>query len=216
MSWSDDMRCLHCDGKLPLYRKITHGQFCSTNHRKAYWQEQERLAVERLHQTHSSLKAMRPPVPAESILGPAVQVDTGLRGFVAPARLYPQAQGAPWMLAADPLIYEMERGPGRPLWTALEPAVRSLPSAGSIRLLQVWFGPAALLEQFRGTGIASRAVTRQPRGGDLAPRPVLVAPVHSLAAPAVELPAHLPLLGPLERMGIAPSPAAPAAVAQPA
>lgn len=60
MSWSDDTRCLHCDGKLPLYRKITSGQFCSAGHRKAYWQEQERLAVERLHQTHDSLRAYRP------------------------------------------------------------------------------------------------------------------------------------------------------------
>ena len=60
MSWSDDTRCLHCDGKLPLYRKITSGQFCSAGHRKAYWLEQERLAVERLHQTHDSLRAYRP------------------------------------------------------------------------------------------------------------------------------------------------------------
>jgi hypothetical protein len=60
MSWSDDTRCLHCDGKLPLYRKITSGQFCSAAHRKAYWHEQEKLAVERLHQTHDSLRAYRP------------------------------------------------------------------------------------------------------------------------------------------------------------
>src|SRR5215467_4025198 len=69
MSWSDDIRCLYCDGRLPLYRKITHGQFCSTAHRKAYWQEQERLAVERLNQTHNSLRAYRPPSGAEDILG---------------------------------------------------------------------------------------------------------------------------------------------------
>src|ERR1700742_543736 len=111
MSWSDDMRCLHCDGKLPLYRKITHGQFCSTNHRKAYWQEQERLAVERLHQTHSSLRAAMPPVSAESILGPAVTMDTGLRGFVPPSRMYPNGEGAPrllapWMLSDDALNYD--------------------------------------------------------------------------------------------------------------
>ncbi len=62
MPWSDDMRCLYCDGKLPLYRKITNGQFCSATHRKAYWHEQERLAVERLHQTHDSLRSYIPPV----------------------------------------------------------------------------------------------------------------------------------------------------------
>jgi hypothetical protein len=70
MSWADDIRCLYCDGRLPLYRKITNGQFCSTAHRKAYWQEQERLAVERLHQTHSSLRAYRPQGSVEDILGP--------------------------------------------------------------------------------------------------------------------------------------------------
>jgi hypothetical protein len=59
---------LHCDGKLPLYRKITSGQFCSATHRRAYWKEQERLAVERLSQTHDSLRAYRPP-GADAILG---------------------------------------------------------------------------------------------------------------------------------------------------
>ena len=49
MSWTEDTRCLYCEGRLPLYRKITHGQFCSSAHRKSYWQEQERLAIERLH-----------------------------------------------------------------------------------------------------------------------------------------------------------------------
>ena len=70
MSWSDDTRCLYCEGRLPLYRKITHGQFCSSAHRKAYWQEHERLAVERLHQTHSSLRSYRPPEVPHDLLVP--------------------------------------------------------------------------------------------------------------------------------------------------
>src|ERR1700719_3353847 len=70
MSWADDIRCLFCDGRLPLYRKITNGQFCSAGHRKAYWQEQERLAVERLQQTHDSLRAYRPAGALEMVLGP--------------------------------------------------------------------------------------------------------------------------------------------------
>src|SRR6185295_13564439 len=57
MSWSDDTRCLYCEGRLPLYRKVTHGQFCSSAHRKSYWQEQERLAIERLHQSHNTLRS---------------------------------------------------------------------------------------------------------------------------------------------------------------
>jgi len=72
MSWSSDVRCLYCDGRLPLYRKITNGQFCSAPHRKLYWQEQERLGVERLHQTQDSLRAFRPPEGVYAILGPPV------------------------------------------------------------------------------------------------------------------------------------------------
>ena len=67
MSWSDDMRCLYCDGKLPLYRKIASGQFCSAGHRRQYWKEQERLAVERLSQTHDSLRAYRPEGAATAL-----------------------------------------------------------------------------------------------------------------------------------------------------
>ena len=72
MSWSDETRCLYCDGKLPLYRKLTNGQFCSTPHQKAYWKEQERLAVEVLHRTHDALMAYRPQGDIELIIGPAV------------------------------------------------------------------------------------------------------------------------------------------------
>ncbi|MSV36188.1 MAG: hypothetical protein EXQ47_11425 [Bryobacterales bacterium] len=71
MPWSGDMRCLDCDGKLPLYRKLTSGQFCSAGHSKAYWEEQERLAVERLHQTHDSLMAYRASAPLEPVLNSA-------------------------------------------------------------------------------------------------------------------------------------------------
>ena len=78
MSWTDDIRCLFCDGKLPLYRKITDGQFCSAAHRKAYWQEHERLAVERLHQTHDSLRAYRPPGAIEAILGHQAPADASV------------------------------------------------------------------------------------------------------------------------------------------
>ncbi|HLH38003.1 MAG TPA: hypothetical protein VKX39_02555 [Bryobacteraceae bacterium] len=92
MSWSDDIRCLYCDGRLPLYRKITNGQFCSAAHRKAYWQEQERLAVERLHQTHDTLRAFRP--------APGLRVEA-IIGAVPEAEAEPRRQlpdGRPWWM----------------------------------------------------------------------------------------------------------------------
>ncbi len=162
MSWSDDMRCLYCDGKLPLYRKITHGQFCSTTHRKAYWQEQERLAVERLQQTHNSLRVLRPPTPVESILG-RDPGEAELSGFV-PVVLYPQSQGAPRMVVADPLAYDLERIPGKLEWTRPEGAARSVPSAGLIRLLQEWSDNAILGKHIAGS------VAATPRGVEPVPK----------------------------------------------
>jgi hypothetical protein len=95
MSWADDIRCLYCDGRLPLYRKITNGQFCTSAHRKAYWQEHERLAVERLHQTHDSLRAYRPPGAVEAILGPAAAAEDDaaqdLAAFLSPVTDSPNA-----------------------------------------------------------------------------------------------------------------------------
>jgi hypothetical protein len=69
MSWTGDIRCLYCDGKLPLLRKITNGQFCSVLHRKLFWEEQEKLGVERLHQTHNALMAFQPVAGSEAIIG---------------------------------------------------------------------------------------------------------------------------------------------------
>jgi hypothetical protein len=72
MSWSDDMRCLYCDGKLPAFRKIANGQFCSATHQRAYWKKQELMAVERLTRTDESLRAAMPEDPALAALRPPV------------------------------------------------------------------------------------------------------------------------------------------------
>src|ERR1043166_1444587 len=119
MSWSDDMRCLYCDGKLPLYRKITNGQFCSASHRKAYWQEQGRLAVERLHQTHNSLRAYRPAAPLEMAGGPEPgqlePVEPAASGLIV-VRPAPTADHLPAMMAADPCHYETQFETLHPHW----------------------------------------------------------------------------------------------------
>src|SRR5580698_2107048 len=115
MSWSSDIRCLYCDGKLPLFRKITSGQFCSAAHRKLYWQEQERLGVERLHQTHDSLRAFRPPEGVQAILGEPL--------VVPPPE--PQRDESPAMLAADPYFYEADQALQTPLWA---PQIAEVPA----------------------------------------------------------------------------------------
>ncbi len=119
MSWSSDIRCLYCDGKLPLYRKITSGQFCSAGHRKLYWQEQERLGVERLSQTHDSLRAFRPPEGVEAILGyPEVypQPEEPPPSGIIPPTVTPKYDESPSLVASDPYAYEAELAPQTPLW----------------------------------------------------------------------------------------------------
>jgi hypothetical protein len=131
MSWSSDIRCLYCDGRLPLYRKITSGQFCSTAHRKLYWQEQERLGVERLHQTHDSLQAFRPKEGVQAILGPPPS------GIILP-QVEPKFDESPAMVAADPYSYEADLAPQTPLWApqiAADSAVEPPPVAGWIGFL---------------------------------------------------------------------------------
>ena len=160
MSWSDDMRCLYCDGKLPLYRKITHGQFCSTAHRKAYWQKQEQLAIERLHQTHDSLHSYRSPVPEELILGPAplAAAPLGPAPNITPENLTPQvplehayrndldppelggfvvpelALESRYRLAVDLFSYESDTRPVEPTFPLFAAPERSLEEKGMLAL----------------------------------------------------------------------------------
>ena len=123
MSWSEDTRCLFCDGKLPLFRKLSQGQFCSKAHQEAYWKEQDKLAVESLHRTHDALQAYKPSVSIESILGapaaPApeapkktfVDTDPPMSGLIGQSgRMAATPMTVAATLGADPVEYEMLSG----------------------------------------------------------------------------------------------------------
>jgi len=172
MAWSNDMRCLYCDGKLPLYRKITNGQFCSAAHRKAYWQDQQQLALERLHQTHTSLRAVCPPVSEEAILGPSVPEVTELSGFLYDLRMYPPE------LASDPMpgmsgfvdVWETEFGPVIPLWSTPWTMGGVLPEAGLLGLMRLWLENQAIQERDLTPEIYATFRSHLPALQALAPR----------------------------------------------
>ena len=164
MSWSDDIRCLYCDARLPLYRKIARGQFCSGKHGRAYWQEQERLGVERLHQTHTHLAAFHPKDPIEAILGPPPPAPKPrpdhsdlipeMAGAVrASVSLFENAVAA--VLAADPAEYESSLDPVPPHsgWARAEPEPAWGPMLGSRFALP----GAGVRPTDLGTGSAGRA-----------------------------------------------------------
>ena len=108
MSWSSDIRCLYCDGKLPLYKNHERAILLLT-HRKVYWQEQERLGVERLHETHDSLRAFRPMEGVEAVLGylPTYPLPEPPPSGLVASGLPPQPEEPP---VAEPFIDEA------PLW----------------------------------------------------------------------------------------------------
>ncbi|MEO5923926.1 MAG: hypothetical protein ABIR70_08880 [Bryobacteraceae bacterium] len=124
MSWSDDTRCLFCDGKLPLFRKLAQGQFCSKVHQEAYWKEQDQLAVQVLHRTHDALQAYKPAASIESILGPAATPAAEPKPFsgIVPElqRLQSQQAGPPIapptaaIVSADPVEYEAHPRASKP------------------------------------------------------------------------------------------------------
>lgn len=152
MSWSDDTRCLYYDGKLPLFRKLAQGQFCSKPHQEAYWKEQDQLAVESLHRTHDAIQAYKPTVPIESILGPApapVAVPAP-----APVEMVPEIQGltrqpglghaiaprAAVIAATDPVEYELRPSAAGPRHERGERAAGELSGlAGLVALAQLHF-----------------------------------------------------------------------------
>lgn len=162
MPWSDDTRCLFCDGKLPLYRKLAQGQFCCKAHQEAYWKEQEQLAVQVLHRTHDTLRAYKPAEPVETILGPEptpaptlpiarpsedfvgmpeLQGLTRQRGLDLP---FPPAQTT--IIAADPVEYEAQ-------WRTAKPRVAleglAMPRlAGMAELARLTIAEAAPPEAF--------------------------------------------------------------------
>jgi len=189
MSWSDDIRCLYCDGKLPLYRKITSGQFCNSAHRKAYWQEQERLAVERLSQTHDSLRAYRPPAAVEAIPGrvpePAPYFDTVPEsGHLPLPRLLPSAEMPPGFVVADPLAYDMDEGAWHPHRVDWKPKINiddRIPMTG---LMRGWTRP---LPRWMVDRLATEPLPLNVTRAPICPMPAFGAGAYLRNADVVEL-----------------------------
>jgi hypothetical protein len=193
MSWSDDIRCLYCGGRLPLYRKITQGQFCSTAHRKEYWKEQERLALERLTQTHNSLRIFEPGAPADPAgevhvraeeLVPATApvevptsaggtgletLETGLPAMtgLVPTSMAPAKELVPEVIAADPLEYEIETKPRRPVSSGCAQESGTFPPVDLIRGLSKVVGNSSASEAASLKALEPKLEPVRPDGGTL-------------------------------------------------
>ena len=53
------MRCLHCGNTLSAFKKLTDGDFCSTEHRDKFYTEQQRLIIERLKHSAARFHRLR-------------------------------------------------------------------------------------------------------------------------------------------------------------
>src|SRR5579864_5150330 len=154
MSWSDDMRCLHCDGKLPLYRKITNGQFCSASHRRAYWKEQERLAVERLSQTHDTLRAYHPPAALVATLGfNAAESRTATTIPISPEIEAIARSASNTDRVKTPGFVPSRKPDPRPMWAGQSIAIEPAPTAWAVsapplpqRAIEWWSNEIAMAD----------------------------------------------------------------------
>src|SRR6185369_14624469 len=124
MGWANHARCLHCGVNLPLYRKITDGEFCSAAHRKAFQEDQSRLAIQRLMETQQMCNRVTDAVRADS-LAPGTPSE-----LIESPRCQP-VDMAPAFVAADPLAYDFA---GRPSIGAVErqTSIREMPFGASV------------------------------------------------------------------------------------
>lgn len=133
MGWANHARCLHCGVNLPLYRKITDGEFCSTAHRKAFQEDQSRLAIQRLMETQQMCNRVTEAVRVEHRVEQFVQSAPPQPGHLDLEAVQP-VQLAPGFISADPLTYEFG---GRPAIAALlrgKGVTGALPFAAGVRL----------------------------------------------------------------------------------
>lgn len=155
MPRAEDIRCLHCNGRIPLFRKIKDGQFCSDTHRRIYTAEQERMAVDRLRSGRETLDAatavadpqVAPPLqwtPELASPEPMIESLLSLWGHVS--------EHSDWQ--SDPLPAASPAEPLRPLraggWEERSPGpaglVQMAVGAGNGRVTLLGFSGAQLPE----------------------------------------------------------------------
>src|SRR5687767_5596134 len=66
------MRCLHCGNEVSLLHKLTDAQFCSAEHRQNFYDDQQRLLLQRLQASAARFKRYRrgavpPPAPVVNV-----------------------------------------------------------------------------------------------------------------------------------------------------
>jgi len=143
MAWVNHARCLHCGLRLPLYRKLTDGEFCSAAHRKAFQDDQSRLAMERLMETRELCLRATKVEETTGEIGPPLAAKVPL----APIGPIGETAG---IVAVDPIAYELGADPRIPMHE-LHTMFPGLPIAESTPV-QLLVRAARMLEQSVGGG----------------------------------------------------------------
>jgi len=95
-------RCLQCGNKLPLFRKVTGGEFCCEEHKQAFAHEQSNRALSRLIDEQQGIQAGRKPRRR----GIALPLPRAANGNGTHAKAGAQAAQDPafcqWLYASNP------------------------------------------------------------------------------------------------------------------
>lgn len=168
------MRCLFCDKELPLFKRLTGGEFCSDTHRRQYQQEYSQLALNRLLQAKPPEDRQKPD-----------QEPAHASSFSAKQALNAkQVQAAKQMLTAKPAPTLKPAMGGRPLPAAKQaPLVPPKPSTAP--------PPANSVARNGAPNASAAAAVAEPppsAGAAPSPQPEAVAPA-SVAGPVKYRPA---------------------------
>jgi hypothetical protein len=80
------MRCLHCGNEVSLLQKLSDAQFCSAEHRQQFYDDQQRLIMQRLQASAARLQDFR---GGSRHAGGAVRIGGPSADVVAPAPIAP-------------------------------------------------------------------------------------------------------------------------------
>jgi hypothetical protein len=195
------MRCLHCGKDIPLFKRLSGGEFCSDAHRREYQQEYSKLALSRLMHPVPEPGMEKPPVaplplpapPQLSVTPSSTQAPTNAKAPVVHAAVNPGAiplQPATTSAAVKPTVTPPVPGPTRSdpaTKTAAQPAV---PLAGkSMRPAEDRQAPPLASVLIRKPAVAAPNFESivLPESGTLIAAAVPYRPSRRVSLPPVEL-----------------------------
>jgi hypothetical protein len=108
------MRCLHCGNEVSLLHKLTDAQFCSAEHRQQFYDEQQRLILQRLQASAARLMRYSREAPTVAVQAPSPEAAAPADIAACCLSQPPDAHGRPFSLVMVGRFEESGKSPFPP------------------------------------------------------------------------------------------------------